>query len=224
MFLKEILTVGEQALKQVFTPNYITSDGYTDFANLYVSIEYPIHEQNYPAVWMDFEIDGYLTRSGIDGYFAMLPEGTNPNTFKPLYCWRGAGWFTYTAIALTNLERARLHDELVRVFAFNQISSVNPYRYYIENNPYIAMNVNFDDIAERSSSVTPGTPWGSEDLMYEMTLAIQVGNIEFYALDNNTLVSLDQVQIQASDMTENYQETLTGSPYNSWSESSGYIS
>lgn len=200
MFLVEVLTIAEKALQAVFVPGYTTSDAQTDFSNLHISIEYPISPQNYPGVWVDFDVDGQLTRSGIDSIFNYTQIGSN---FVPFYLWRAQGWLTYTVVALTSLQRARLHDELVRVFAFNGESSVEPYRQTIENNPLIAMNVNFDNIAERSAAATPGTPWGTDEIIYEQTLALQCV-IEFISTNNaDELMPFGEIDVIASDPVGN---------------------
>lgn len=177
MFLAETLAIGEQAMKQVFVPGYVSLDGQSDFSNLHISIEYPTDKQNYPAIWVDFEPDHEITRSGIDNIDTLDP---NPDgTYTPYYLWRAQGDLTYTICAMSNLERARLHDEVVRVLAFNGDPAVSAYRQFIEDNPLIAMNANFDNIQERPPSIS-STPWDSLDLIYEITVAVTCV-IEFQA-------------------------------------------
>lgn len=168
MELYHVITSG---LESVFNANYVAMDGNTDFANLHVSIEYPVDKQDYPGIWVDFEPEGELTRGGIDDIATFLPN--NDGSFSELYLWRAEGWATYTLATMTSFQRARLHDEVVRVFAFNQDPAVAVFRQTIENNNFLAMNMNFDVIAERGSGANPGTPWGTEEIIYEITLGMQ---------------------------------------------------
>ena len=180
-------------MKGVFGPSYVAIDGNSDFANLHVSIEYPADVQDYPGVWVDFEPEGELTRGGIDDIATFV--GNTDGSFSELYLWRAEGWATYTLATMTSLQRARLHDELVRVFAFNQDPAVAAFRQFIENNQFLAMNMNFDVIAERGSSATPGTPWGTEEIIYEMTLGMQCV-IEFVSdLKQSKLYPLGEIDL-----------------------------
>jgi hypothetical protein len=199
-----VITTG---LKSVFTENYVSMDGQPDFAGLHCSIEYPIDPQDYPGVWVDFEPEGELTRGGIDDINSYLKNGND--TLTPLYLWRAQGWATYTLAAMSSLQRARLHDEIVRVFAFGSDPTVSAFRETIENNNYLAMNMDFDRIAERGSAATPGTPWGSEEIIYEVTLAMQCV-IEFYSTANkDQLFPLDSIQLYGSVENTNTWTEMT---------------
>jgi hypothetical protein len=188
-----VITTG---LQSVFHGDYVSMDDQPDFAGLHVSIEYPLNPQDYPGVWVDFEPEGELSRGGIDDINSFLPNGDASLT--PLYLWRAQGWATYTLAAMTSLQRARLHDEIVRVFAFGSDPTVAAFRDSIENNDYLAMNMDFDRIAERGASATPGTPWGSEEIIYEVTLAMQCV-IEFYSTANkDKLYPLSAIQIYST--------------------------
>jgi hypothetical protein len=183
-------------LQSVFHGDYVSMDDQPDFAGLHVSIEYPLNPQDYPGIWVDFEPEGELSRGGIDDINSFLPNGDSSLT--PLYLWRAQGWATYTLAALTSLQRARLHDEIVRVFAFGSDPTVAAFRGSIESNDYLAMNMDFDRIAERGASATAGTPWGTEEIIYEVTLAMQCV-IEFYSTANkDKLYPLSQIQIYST--------------------------
>jgi hypothetical protein len=198
-------------LRNVFGPSYTSMDGNPDFANLHCSIEYPIDPQDYPGIWVDFEPEGELSRGGIDDINSYLTNGDT--TLTPLYLWRAQGWATYTLAALTSLQRARLHDEIVRVFAFGSDPTVAAFRETIEDNNFLAMNMDFDRIAERGASATPGTPWGSEEIIYEVTLAMQCV-IEFYSTANkDKLYPISEIQVIAGvDSTSTWTEmTLNNS-------------
>ena len=169
MFLTEAKSTVTQALKNVFDAGYPVPQ----FQDLHIDIEYPNDITDYPGIWVDMEIVGNLTKAGIDE-FAEVALDSVTNDAYALYKWRYQGYSTFTIAALHSLERDRLFDEVVRVFAFsNSNFQVQQFRSFIENNPLIAMNMDFDNIAVRGMSAAPGTPWGTNDVIYEVTLAME---------------------------------------------------
>lgn len=194
MFLKETKALIAAALEQVFTANYPIAD----FDGIFVSIEYPMERQNYPAVWVGFEPMGTIDRAGIDNSFGYVQYGADglPSVYS---LWRANGYATFTIGAMTSLQRDRLFDEVLRAFAFNAEPQVHSFRTLIETNPLIALNLNFDNVAIRGISENPGAPWGTNEIVYEATLAIE-GVLEF-ASDNNTqtLVPLSEVIVSGTD-------------------------
>lgn len=193
MFIVETKSVLTSALKQVFNGSYPLSD----FQNLFISIEFPMEEINYPGVWIGFEPLGNLSRGGINnsmGYELVDPSG-NP---LPISRWRANGYATFTLGAMTSLQRDRLFDELVRIIAFNQEHTTNSFRSLIESNPILAMNLNFDDIAVRGMTENPGTPWGTTEVIYESTLAVEAV-IEFASRESDgSIINLSEVIVTAN--------------------------
>lgn len=190
MFLYQLKTALTLALRQVFTATYPVAD----FANLPVTIEFPYTEQEYPGVWVTWEPVGAISRGGIDNYqmtpWAPTDLASNPND---LFRYRFSGNSLFTVGALTSLQRDRLHDELLRVFLVSTDPSVESFRQYVEDNPYIAMQMDFDNVNVRGMSENPGTPWGTNDFIYECTLAIETYG-EFIAdRELSQLVVLSQI-------------------------------
>ncbi len=191
MFLKETKSTLTQALKNVFTSAYPVSD----FQNLYISIEYPMLEQNYPGCWVGFEPMGNLEKGGIDNYegYAMYDVYGQPDSLSR---WRAQGFATFTIGAMTALQRDRLFDEMVRVIAFNQETPVVSFREYVETlNPLISMNLNVDTIIVKGMSEGEGTPWGTSEIIYEATLAVETV-IEFASDNQNqNLTPLSAIEV-----------------------------
>jgi hypothetical protein len=72
-------------------------------------------------------------------------------------------------------ERDRLFDEMVRVLAFGKESTeTQEFRQRIEDNDFIAANFDFDRIQPRGNAAAPGTPWGTDEIIYERTLNTEV--------------------------------------------------
>jgi len=188
MYLVKTKTLLTKALRTVFDD----SAPETDFQNLHISIEYPVDKQHYPSIWVDFDPSGSLRIAGI-GHFEQTDSelATSPE----LYRWRFSGMATMTIAALTSLERDRLFDAVVRVLGFGDRSNnLGRFRTMIENNDLIAINIDFDEIEQRGFAASQGTPWGTDEMIYEATIAMEV--IGEFTVDNTqALVALDNVEV-----------------------------
>lgn len=193
MFLKETITILTKGIKDTFNEDYPE----VDFRNLYVSHEYPIDRQNYPGIWVDFRPTGSLRSAGVK--HQEFEEVFNPNTGISLPYrqkrWRFTGYAEFTVAALTSLERARLFDEMIKVVAFGNVDDTvrSTFRNLVEDNGLIAINGDFDALEQSGFAATPGTPWGSDDIIYEATLRMQVVG-EFISDPSNPLLPLAAVE------------------------------
>ena len=166
-----------------------------DFANLWVSIEYPREKTNYPGIWVNYEDEEELVRAGIDQREIVYDSqgGTHAVTR-----WRFEGSVSFTCAALTSLERDRLADQMVAVIAFANVTSQvggSIFRDKLDSNDFIAMNGNFDNIKMSGDGYSPGTPWGTDEIIYEKTLTINVIGEFVSDPTSNTLAQLSQVQV-----------------------------
>lgn len=168
-YLTVLKTALVQALRECFDADYPEED----FRNILASIEFPEDEQSYPSIWVSYSDTAPLISAGIDHH-----EFTTPNDagfVRRFTRWRFTGTAQFTVVALSSLERDRLYDELVRVIAFARESDQVPeFRSYIEANEFVAMNGNFDEITIGGNSAAPGTPWGTDEYIYEITLNLDV--------------------------------------------------
>lgn len=172
------------ALEEVFTPDYPVDK----LRRIHVSIEYPVEQQDYPAIWVDFDED-LLENAGID-------HRETDEDGNLLLRWKYEGHVSYTIASLTSLERDTIYDELIKVLAFGRSSEVlSPFREFIERNDFIAMNFNFDQIQVSGNAATPGTPWETDEIIYESTVSMEV--IGEFVTDVNTgdLVPLSKILI-----------------------------
>ena len=191
MYMDMVISTLTQAVKNTFNENYPVPE----FSNLHISPEFPELRADYPAVWVDFEPVGELETGGISQLLFVDPYSGNavPGGMK---IWLFRGYATYTIMALTSLERDRLFDELVKMIAFGSLNpQLSVYRQTIEQNPWIAMNVNFDQIDQRNKSASGGTPWGTDDMLYEITVAVSC--LGEFASDPGTgeFVDLSEIKI-----------------------------
>jgi hypothetical protein len=167
MYLAEITTLLTTALQETFDNDYPVPE----FRNLNISPEYPMKREQYPAIWVDFEPAGTLHSGGIGQILWTPPiDGLS----SPYKIWMFQGHASYTAVALSSLERDRLFDELVKTLAFGGLDPAHSvYRKTIESNDLIATNIDFDNINQSNRSATSGTPWGTDDILYEITADVQ---------------------------------------------------
>lgn len=164
-YLKSMLV---KALAVTFDVNYPNED-FRGPDRFRASMEYPIEEAHYPGVWVDYDDADDLRIAGVD-HEEFMPWEDN---FIPITRWQFSGYVTYTVTALTSLERDRLYDELIATIAFGKYDPVRKrFREYIESNPLVACNFNWDVISPKASVAAPGTPWGTDEVIYERSLSI----------------------------------------------------
>lgn len=194
MFLAEVLTTVTEGLKRTFSDVYPV----TDFRGIYVSVEYPAEETNYPAIWVGFEPTGSLVRAGIDHTEYIEQEVDGETRFGMVTRWRFQGTVQYTIISLSSLSRARLADEIIRTVGFGEMEEGRgAFRAFIEDNPLIGLQMDHDTIEMRGVSETPGTPWGTDAIMYEVTMTSKVVG-EFVSDPTGLMVPLSEVKIYAT--------------------------
>lgn len=161
--IKTALTKG---MRDVFDAEYPDPE----LQGLKVSIEWPVDKQDYPSIWVDFEPSRDLQIAGINHIEYGNPGAGNART--PYRRWRFAGFAAFTIAALTSLERDRIFDAVVRDFAFTTDTGGGQLRKFVEGNEFIAFDVNWDEIGHAGMAATMGTPWGTDDTIYEITVRL----------------------------------------------------
>jgi hypothetical protein len=188
MYMVELTTVLTQALKATFNSNYPSGQ----FQDLHISPEFPILRENFPAIWVDFEPTADIHTGGISQLLWTPPVDGITHMYQ---IWQFLGYATFTIMSLSSLERDKLFDEVVKIIAFSQL---NPqyfiFRQTIESNPWIATNISFDTVGQRGRQANSGTPWGTDDILYEITAS--VGCLGEFASDPSTgeFILLENVQ------------------------------
>lgn len=187
-YLRTIKTTAVQAIEQSFQARYPEPDTDGGTRELFVSVEYPVEQAQYPAIWVDYE-GAELRTVGI----AYTEQDASGNVFAR---WRFAGHVTFTIVALSSNERDMLYDQLVALTAYAAQSAFpSLFRQVVEAAPLVASVWSFDSVEDRPSAAAPGTPWGTMDIIYERGFAIQV--IGEFVSDPNTyeLVNLSEIQV-----------------------------
>lgn len=200
-YLRTIKTTAVQAISTSFQARYPEPDPDGGARGVFVSVEYPVEEAQYPAVWVDYE-GSELRTVGI-AYTELDAQG---NAFTR---WRFAGHVVFTVVALSSNERDMLYDQLIAMTAFaSQAEFPSDFRQVVENAPLVASVWSFDSVEDRPPASAPGTPWGTMDVIYERGFALQV--IGEFVSDPNTaqLVTLSEIQVTMTPLGYPDQETL----------------
>lgn len=191
MFFTPLLTLLTEAIKRTFDAEYPEPD----FRNIYVSPEWPIDKANYPGIWVDFEPTQELEIVGVSHVEHTEPSPAGAR--RSFTRWRFTGHAVYTIVALTSLERARLFDEVVRVMAFGtEQAQTSEFRSYIQDNEFIAANMDFDQIAIAGKGETPGTPWDTDEIIYEISVQMEVVGEFVSDGTSQTLLPLRLIQVE----------------------------
>lgn len=190
-FMRTIKTTAVQAIQQSFEISYPAPDAEGGTKRPFVSIEYPVVEAQYPAIWVDYE-GAELRTVGI--------AYTESDASGAAYArWRFAGHIAFTIVALSSNERDLVYDQLLGLTAFAAQSEFpSAFRQVVEDAPLVAAVWSFDSVEDRPPSAALGTPWGTMEAVYERGLAFQV--IGEFVSDpfNPTLVNLAEIQVVAT--------------------------
>lgn len=173
MYLTETKTALRKAIIETFDEDYPREE----WRAVHASLEYPSTAQDYPGIWIDFEPTGQFEIVQVGGGQQYTVDATDPAhpIFHTFTTWHFQGVAQFTVVALAPLEHARLFDELAKVMAFGRENpATSTFRSIIEQNDFVAMNIDFDQIGVGGFDATPGTPWGTEDTIWEGTLSMEV--------------------------------------------------
>ena len=166
------------------------------FRNVNIELDYPVVNQAYPAIFVKYDDTVPLRRAGIS-----MVEMADVNTgalVAPFARWRFQGMITLTVVSLvTALERDNLYDEVVRVVAFGREDPtlVGRFHSYIDDNDLIASNLQTDVIHPQGADANPGTPWGTNEIMFERSLGLEIVGEFTPDPAANTLLSLSKIII-----------------------------
>jgi hypothetical protein len=183
-----VLTNG---MKATFDNEYPVAD----FRDLTVSMEFPARKEDYPSIWVGWSPSGSVQTAGVGHKEYGDPTGGDGPEVE-FRRWRFSGTATFTIVALTSLERDRLADEVIKVLAFGgeSIDGREDFRGYLESNEFIGMNADFDQIEQQGVAETPGTPWGTDEVIYEITLGLRCLG-EFVSAGQGDLVPLSAINV-----------------------------
>jgi len=167
MYLVPLLTLFQEATTRVFDDEFPTED----FRDLWVSLEYPAEEANYPGLWITYNPTAPLQVSGIGnrGYTEPAADGSVRGFTK----WRFGGTVTWTCVAMSSFERYRLADALVEMLAFGKDNpQVSEFQATLDSNDLIGLQMQWDQFTLSGPDESQGTPWGTDDILYEISVSV----------------------------------------------------
>lgn len=181
-FIESVKRVIVSALKTTFDINYPDPQ----FRNMYVSMEYPLLERHYPGLWVKFSFNK-LQSAGIGSFFV---DKSN-NKYK---MWYFEGRATLQVFAMTSLERDKISDSLIYMFAFGDLNASNQrFKQAINQNSYVYMTINSDELIPGGQEENIGAPWQPDAIVYNDSYSFNL--VGQFASDINTgsLVVLDKI-------------------------------
>ena len=174
-----------------------------DGKKLYIDLEYPMEEAQYPGIWVQFS-PTKLNRAGIS-HELPIKEGDNWCLIQE---WEFTGRITLSLAAIKSLDRDRLADLVIANLAFARSpdliltkpqEDIKQYKSLIAalgENPYVSITLNTDQIYPGGQDVNPGAPWAGGDnvLVYTDSYSFDAlghFNIKFTHEGTYTLARLD---------------------------------
>jgi hypothetical protein len=190
----------------------------TEGTQVHIELEYPMSEEQYPGIWIQFATTR-LQRMGLSQEFWVQDSETKD--WSAIQEWQVQGRVTMTILALSNLERDRIADSIITMFAFSRTpepvitkprKNTNKYRQFItalDQNPYVAMTVNTDVLTGGGQTVNVGVPWQSDILAYSDAYSFDIiGNFN-YVFDQDGTYNLARIDKYPVTQNENFDLNAT---------------
>lgn len=198
MFLLQAKTLFLEAIQQAFGPDYPDPL----LKNLWISMEYPVEPAQIPGIWVDFIPTADLQIAGISHHEDVRQTD---GTFRRGTRWRFGGHISFTITTMFSRERDKIADEVIRVLAFGgEYPTLSDFRKMLETNDLIQVSMQWDTFSITGKDEAPGTPWGSDEMVYEITIGMDCqGSFVSGSVDAPTLVPLSRIVSM---------ETLPGEP------------
>lgn len=125
-----------------------------------LNMEYPMKAEEYPAIWFQFNFSG-LEKVGIMDNF----WDANMDEFHQ---WSFKGRITLNVLALTSKERDQISSEIIQAYAFSRNSQQGrKFRNSIAEEKYINISYNEDRLDSSGSTITVGTMFNPDQIVYE---------------------------------------------------------
>lgn len=159
-----------------------------------ITMEYPLHEGEWPAMWIGFSFRK-LTDTSIND---IRYHGTvgNESEYK---LWNFEGNASVTILALSSLERDRISDSFIRMFAFHDLhGSNNIFWSSMESQPYTMLHSAKSELKPMGQTDGPGiaVPWDSSLLGYADSYSFDLNGQFASNVYSGKLVRLSDILIQ----------------------------
>ncbi|MFD7835599.1 hypothetical protein [Streptomyces sp. NPDC059761] len=210
MYLTRVKTLAIEAVHAAFDDEYPVPE----FRGLHCSLEYPVKAVQLPEVWVRYSDTGPLRQSGVAHVEDSHP--VNGSRISPFTRWRFEGSWEFVIVALSSVERDRVYDELVATIAWSGYDSLRGrFRQYIESNDLLDLTLRTDEIESTGESAEPGTPWGTDEVIYERTLNIDMVGDFVPNPETGLIVPLSKIQVvPTADLA--LDDEARGEGFDSW--------
>lgn len=138
-------------------------------AGIHYGIEYPMQEGEYPYCLIDFE------ESSVEVSTVSLRREVSESALLNRWVFRGTATFDF--FSLSALERDTMIDGFIQVVGM-QGELTDALRDGTVN-PYIAIELNTQQVTPRGVAKAPGTPWGTDEVVYYASFGLEAVG-EFY--------------------------------------------
>lgn len=215
------------ALRDALTGMNMRLDG----KRVYVDLEYPMEEAQYPGIWVQFS-PTEMKRAGVSHELPVLVDGE----WCLIQEWQFSGRVTLSLAAIKSLDRDRLADQIIANLAFarnpdliltdpaKDIKQYKSLQDALGSNPYVSMTLNTDVIFPGGQDVSPGAPWagGENTLVYTDTYAVDLQgqfNVRFNHEGVFTLARIDVVPTATNNIPVEDGHRLEYLPDEGWARS-----
>ncbi|MGW9067907.1 hypothetical protein ACWGQT_00445 [Streptomyces yangpuensis] len=210
MYLTRVKTLAIEAVHAAFDDEYPVAE----FRGLHCSLEYPVKAVQLPEVWVRYSDTAPLVQSGVAHV-----EDAHPVTggrIPPYTRWKFEGSWEFVIVALSSVERDRVYDELVATIAWSGYDTLRGrFRRYLESNDLINLTLRTDEIESTGESAEPGTPWGTDEVLYERTLNVDLVGDFVPDPETGLIVPLSKINVvPTADLT--LDNDARGEGFDAW--------
>jgi hypothetical protein len=185
-----------------------------------IDIEYPQEEEDWPAILVEFGVNGPLNWTGINP-----DEFTPSDEFEDLE-WRSIrrGYFDATVrlmiLALSSAERDRLWDEVVELILMGTMHpATQTFHNLINQHDLIAMTLLPSSVTPVGDSIGAAVPWNPDALAYEASVNFSVTGTFHADVFSQRLISLRAIEA----LPYLHENPTTGEPVPPVGNSMAYV-
>ena len=185
------------ALRSVFTASYPEEQ----FRNLFISTDYPMSRQQYPAIYVDLKINR-VRNAGIGHKEYFREPGGTLREWKH-YMFDGS--ITLNVLALSSVDRDELIDTITELISMGRLYGYmlpffdriwgDPTAPYSQATARYQLEIQTDEMTFSQGSPSP-VPWGSEDeLAYGASVSFDMFGGFYNALDDTIKVPVSRIDM-----------------------------
>jgi hypothetical protein len=186
-FIEAVKKVMVRALRETFNDNYPDEE----LRNINVSIDYPSRETEYPGIWVRFS----PTTLQIIGVGSRQYNSSHQEYRE----WYFEGRATWQTFSMTSLQRDRISDALIYLYAFGELTPfTKKFGDYINNNDMIYISLNTDALIPGGQEENVGAPWQPDAIVYGDSYSFNVVGQFQSDFASEELLVLEKVELAPS--------------------------